>query len=396
MPSPFNKQNASNQARPNQTGYQSAYQGYSSNAPAHGHGSQQSSNPADLRRDYQRDKEFILKGIRDLIDQNDIDAAKDLVDRYRSVANDEFFIKLRDTTDQRYAKKLRINKLIESYHYTPNDQHKEKIKICGEILNLDPDNQEFKDNMFQELEVIYHKLEESDITRRLTVCTEIVRVAPNNRKYVREKKKLEKKYKKSLSQNRKNLPAVRSHNNCIGSAVWSYPVLLGKYTPTYNDFSTPIKRGNVSLKVHTHGISISPGYAGAFEIHYTNIRAMDFVPATGIAGTLAGAAAGGILGGIVGAIGGAILGSQYSPAIHIAYYDPQKDRDKTLTIYTDSPEKANTFINNYKKEIEITRRTGRTTSALKVFMSSFGKVLLTLAALLLIVALLMAFILFIR
>ena len=396
MPSPLNKQNASNQARPNPNGYQSGYQGYSSNAPAHGQSSSQSSNPADLRRDYARDKEFILKGIRDYINENDIDAARELVDRYRNVANDEIFNKLRDTTDQRYALKQRINKLIEEYNYIPNDQHQEKVKICGEICSLDPNNKQFKDNLKHELECIYQKLDDSDLARRMTVCTELARL---DRRYEREKKKLEKKYKKSLSQTNRNLPAVskKDQNLCIGNAVWKYPVLLGKFSPTPSMYAQPvIKSGSVSLKVHTHGISISPGYDGPLKIHYTNIRAIDFVPASGIAGTLAGAAVGGVLGGIVGAIGGALLGSNYSPAIRIAYHDPQKDLDKTITIHTDSAEKANTFIANYKREIDITRRTGRTTSSLKVFASAFGTVLFTLIGIALIAALLMAFFLFMR
>lgn len=375
------------------TGYQTGYQP----ADPRVHSSPQApqpqiSNPADLRRDYQRDKEFILKGIKDYINSNDIDAAKDLVDRYRSVANDEVFIKLSKTTDKYYAKNQRINELIEKYNYIPEDQHRDKIKICGEILSLNPNHKQFKANMIHELECIYQKLDDTDIARRLTVCTELARL--DSHRYSREKNRLEKKYKKSLEQARKQVPAVQKATSLnIGSAVWSHPALSGKYASAYNNFEVPIKEGHVTLKIHTHGISISPGYAGPVKLHYTCIHSIDFVPPSGIASALAGAAVGGVLGGIVGAIGGALLGSNASPAIRIGYHDPQKDSNKVVLIHTESANQAKTFIANYMKEVEITKRTGRKASALKSFVTGFIKVLLILLAIAAVIALFFAFIL---
>lgn len=384
MFNPFKKQNAANHPAQTPENYQS-YQ--NTTAQLHDNISQsKNTSTSELLRDYKRDREFILQGIRDYINAGDIDSAKELVDRYRNVANDEPFINLMHNADDRYQKKQKINKLIESYNYTTNDQRKERLNLCTEILSLDPDNSQFKDNLIKELEGIYDRLDKNDLERRLTIYTELARIEP--RKYEKERVRLEKKYKKSLIQERKTVPAVKKNKRSlyIGSSVWSHPALSGKYSPAHNDFSSPVKAGNVTLKIHTHGISISPAHAGTFQIHYTCIRAMDKVPSNGIVGMVKG---------IIGALGNALLGTPNSSYIRIAYHDPIKDQNKTITIQTDSAEKTNAFIDNFRNEIEITKRTGRKASPLMNILAALGKFFLILLIILTFIALLIAFVLFV-
>ena len=341
---------------------------------------EQSFMRAELQEEFERDRDYILESLKQNLSNRDILAAKEIIDRFRPVASrDNLFAMLAQETDRNYEIYQNVEAKKALYSSKPADAHWEKLEICTLILASDPNNKTFIQNKITELDAIYQTTAENAFEERLSICNQILHLDPNHSKYRKEQRKVEKKYSKfRQSQTKARLKALtaarksaanlvqspRYQDDKIGNEVRRHHPLHGLYSSTNNPFDVPIQEGKIQLKIHTHGISITPSFVRSFDLNYQNIESItcNLTPSTSCSCALAGATTGALFGGIIGAIGGAIggalLGSSSVPVLEIVFRD-KTNRLKKLEIVTKSQEVAKTFIAAYQKEIEITKRTNR-------------------------------------
>lgn len=337
---------------------------------------------AELKNEYENDKEYLISELQNNLKSKDYKSAKEIIDKYRAVAiDDNIFSVLAKKTDTGYAIYKHVYEWTALYHATPEEEHEEKLELCNNILSCDPQNQEFIQNKIHELDAIYDATPEAAYEMRLSICNQILFLKPPEielkQKYTKEHRKVEKAYHKYLKA--QNLPARRDKSSSrrkadyrIGRTVFSHKPLQGIYNSTHNQSIFPLNEGEITLWVHTHGISISPALAGSFELNYHSIESMKATELSSLSGggALAGATAGFLLGGVLGAIGGAIggafLGSSSDSVLEIHFKDSPNELSKTLIILTNSQEETRNFIAAYNHEISITKRTGRTPSSLTI------------------------------
>ena len=182
----------------------------------------------------------------------------------------------------------------------------------------------------------------------------------------------------------------------IGCRVWKYPKLKGYFSLEDNLSNASIKEGKVSITIHTHGIRISSGFCKTLNLHYSLINSIEYVSPGKLLemlGVAAKAAVMGTIGYLTGDVSGALQGAfgevvsaEFQSAIRICYRDPHTNDKNTIDILTKTKEITEAFIEVYNKEIDITKRTGRSPNLVIGTLKTLGKGLLTLGKGLLIFA----------
>ena len=193
--------------------------------------------------------------------------------------------------------------------------------------------------------------------------------------------------------------AVKSNTKApdyrIGCKLWKYAGLSGVFSlkDEDNEDNTHIKQGRVFIHLHTHGIRIYSGFFKSFNLHYSFIDSIKYVQPElikdiikeGIKSMLT--SGGSLLDGAQGMVGGAI---DSQSAIRIQYRDPDTGDKTKILIHTKSRGPIDSFIENYNKEIEITKRTNRSPNVIIGTLKALGKTILIIAGILF--ALIIAFI----
>ena len=332
--------------------------------------------------DYRDNREFIIMGVRAKLDDPDFDleGANSNIALYQEVASD----------DNDFQRLLQCVQIAEAYDQTAENDQSRKLQLCNAFLSREPQNQRFKKHKLRVLKDIFETLSENQYNEKLAICAQITDLDPNDTEYKRKREKLKKicekeaqkrakeqlELAKKAKKQREKAAALATLNDSIGGHTHC-PVLKGDYNSSLNDVSLPLRTGKVTVRIHTHGLSIFPAYVNSLDINYRDIAGLSCETQNDEASwSLAGAAIGAIFGGIFGALAGgaagAVAGSS-KPFLCIQYKDKYSPVMRKITIQANKEEEIHQFIANYYHEIEITQRTGRSPSGLRNTLMAIGK-----------------------
>ncbi len=141
------KQQSSKDISPN--GYQSYTNDYDNPPPS----TQDSALEKVIERDmsieeYKEDRDVILMTIKNAIKEKRFDEAQAFVHKYRAAAKiDENFAVLAKMTAQGMENNKKIEKLVTILDATPDDDYPARIAVCKRILDVQPDNVQYRQEL---------------------------------------------------------------------------------------------------------------------------------------------------------------------------------------------------------------------------------------------------------
>ena len=364
---------------------------------------------SNLRDEYELCKEGIYENLKAAIQNKQYDDAQVSLERYYEVAKDDrIFMGLYEQFMRLREKDTNLAVLSNQLAALPSDDYNGKLGIYNQLIAIAPDNNEFRNGKIAVLKELYNNT--ADIKSKVNICNEILLLEPDNKTFKKEFQKCEAELKKAnidsahrrhaitelttpsaategTSDSKDQCPATyNSQQPSIGRAIWFSKLDLVYESQNDNILS---KGDKVTLRVHTHGISIT-SMRGVYQIHYTQIQSMQRKePGGGLLSTVAGAVVGGLVGGVVGALigGGVGASSSSSDMLCISYHRPPYLNAKEIRFgvrgkfSTNAGKQIDKFIQKYYKEIQITKSTGR-----KAVRGNFGRRLLLVLFLLVVAA----------
>lgn len=277
-----------------------------------------------LKAEYEKEHDFIINTIKVYLKNQDYVTAQGYIQKYKDVARgDVIFCALADEVKTR---------MIEY-----NSQQRQQMEL-------------------QKLKTLLEVTPENDHKKRYEICSDILRISPND---------LDVKCELAISETALGLRPAVSSDLRIGRRFW-YKEIMGFYEPKDPELRLP--KGFVTVRLHTHGISINFS-SFIYRIHYSQIISMEY-GSEGETSKFLTLAAGAVLGyvfgdGLGGAIDGASKASKISKFVNssdllnILFWDVKTNSRNLIVIKCKDKWDIKKFIGDYNSEIEITKRTHR-------------------------------------